>query len=376
MIVDHVGVGFSCTCPSRRRPCKHTLALLLLWSQGQVTDTLAPPPVEAWMSRRPAPSPVASSGSHEVSDTRRVSDTSSGPTPGSELAPPADAIDAQPPSDTSGAVSDTSGGSGDAMGDGRGSGDATEPGSPDTPDRDRGRDERVERMFAGLAELDRWLDDRMRTGLADPALARYGTWDQLAARLVDAQAGSLANRIRRLAGLVGASPDWHSDVLAELGPPPPALAGGSPTRFAADTAGRCGRHDRRLAGAPGRRARRRARHRRVGRRRSQRHPRGSHRGAPGLAARRQLGPMGARAVVRRVPPEPRCVVARRDLGACRPPSLSGPGTPGPRRDAPRRRRWSRRDRRRSMWRARATRSAACWSASRGSIGCRRPFGRR
>ena len=38
-----------------------------------------------------------------------------------------------------------------------------------------------------------------------------------AARLVDAQAGSLANRIRRLAGLVGASPDWHSDVLAELG---------------------------------------------------------------------------------------------------------------------------------------------------------------
>jgi hypothetical protein len=72
-------------------------------------------------------------------------------------------------------------------------------------------------MFAGLSELDRWLDDRMRTGLADPALARYGTWDQLAARLVDAQAGSLANRIRRLAGLVGASPDWHSDVLAELG---------------------------------------------------------------------------------------------------------------------------------------------------------------
>jgi hypothetical protein len=85
------------------------------------------------------------------------------------------------------------------------------------PDRDRARDERVERMFAGLTELDRWLDDRMRTGLADPTLAKYSTWDDLAARLVDARAGSLANRIRRLAGLVGASPDWHSDVLAELG---------------------------------------------------------------------------------------------------------------------------------------------------------------
>jgi hypothetical protein len=72
-------------------------------------------------------------------------------------------------------------------------------------------------MAAGLTELDRWLDDRIRTGLADPAVARYGTWDGLAARLVDAQAGSLANRIRRLAGVVGATPHWHDDLLAELG---------------------------------------------------------------------------------------------------------------------------------------------------------------
>merc|ERR1739841_333483 len=72
-------------------------------------------------------------------------------------------------------------------------------------------------MLSGLTELDRWLDDRMRTGLADPALARYATWDDLAARLVDAQVGGLANRIRRLAGLVGASATWHDDVLAELG---------------------------------------------------------------------------------------------------------------------------------------------------------------
>ena len=70
---------------------------------------------------------------------------------------------------------------------------------------------------AGLVELDRWLDDRLRTGLADPALARYATWDDLAARLVDARAGALANRVRRLAGVVGARPDWHEVVLAELG---------------------------------------------------------------------------------------------------------------------------------------------------------------
>jgi hypothetical protein len=72
-------------------------------------------------------------------------------------------------------------------------------------------------MHAGLAELDRWLEDRLRTGLADASLARYATWDELAARLVDARAGALANRVRRLAGLVGAGPDWHADVLAEMG---------------------------------------------------------------------------------------------------------------------------------------------------------------
>ncbi len=81
----------------------------------------------------------------------------------------------------------------------------------------KNRDDRVARMAAGLGELDRWLDDRLRTGLADPSLASYKTWDGLAARLIDAQVGGLANRVRRLAGLVGAHPDWHSHVLAELG---------------------------------------------------------------------------------------------------------------------------------------------------------------
>jgi hypothetical protein len=57
----------------------------------------------------------------------------------------------------------------------------------------------------------------MRTGLADPSLARFETWDALASRLVDARAGSLANRIRRLAGVVGASADWHERVLEEIG---------------------------------------------------------------------------------------------------------------------------------------------------------------
>lgn len=174
--VDHVHVRFRCSCPSRRRPCKHALALLLLWVRGHVPPGSPPTDVSAWTARCP------------------TSDAAGRTTPSPGRAP----ADAPP------------------------SGGAGEPDRPSPVDdtagpADRERDERVERMHAGLAELDRWLEDRIRTGLADPALASYATWDALAARLVDAGAGSLANRIRRLAGLVGASPDWHDDVLAELG---------------------------------------------------------------------------------------------------------------------------------------------------------------
>ncbi len=178
--VDHVDVAFRCSCPSRQNPCKHAVALLLLWSRGQVPTGAPPAAIEAWLTRR------------------RARDTG----PAGEPAP--DAADGGNELEASGA-----GDAGDEVG-------PPDPSDGDA-DRDTARDERVARMLAGLTELDRWLDDRVRTGLADPALARYSTWDSLAARLVDAQAGSLANRVRRLAGLVGASPGWHADVLAELG---------------------------------------------------------------------------------------------------------------------------------------------------------------
>lgn len=181
--VDHVGVGFRCTCPSRKTPCKHALALLLLWARDQVPPGSPAPAVEAWIARRTA---MTATQQDVAPSEPSVSDDG----PGDSV--PADAATGDP-------------------------GETPTPEPPLDDERNDARDDRVERRLAGLSELDRWLDDRIRTGLADPALARYATWDDLAARLVDAQAGSLANRIRRLAGLVGASATWHDDVLAELG---------------------------------------------------------------------------------------------------------------------------------------------------------------
>jgi hypothetical protein len=164
-MVDHAEVAWRCSCPSRSQPCKHALALLAMWVRGQVPETTAPAPVARWAAgrnRREAPS---------------------GGTP-----PSADATSV--PED--------------------------EPAAP-AGEGDRARDERLARLRDGLVELDRWLDDRLRTGLADPALAQYATWDTLAARLVDARAGGLANRVRRLAGIVGTRLEWQEQLLAELG---------------------------------------------------------------------------------------------------------------------------------------------------------------
>ena len=179
-VVDHRRVGVRCTCPSRRAPCKHALALLLLWIGGHVPEAVAPAHVTSWLERR------------RIADGR---DTPS-------AAAPTTADDAADPAGGEVAVGDH---------------DDDHDVPPPPIDRPDGRDDRVARMYEGLDELDRWLVDRMRTGLADPALAQFATWDSLAARLVDARAGSLANRVRRLAGLVGASADWHQRVLDEIG---------------------------------------------------------------------------------------------------------------------------------------------------------------
>ncbi|HZX56262.1 MAG TPA: SWIM zinc finger family protein, partial [Ilumatobacteraceae bacterium] len=171
--IDHVDVAFRCSCPSRVLPCKHALALLLLWAKGQVAEGQAPAYASSWVAKRLATAQGPGAAQQPATPQPQQQDPDSVPEVPPALLPP------------------------------------IEP--------NKGRDERVVRMSAGLADLDRWLDDRLRTGLADPSLADYKTWDGLAARLIDAQVGGLANRVRRLAGLVGAHPDWHSRVLAELG---------------------------------------------------------------------------------------------------------------------------------------------------------------
>jgi SWIM zinc finger len=150
--VDLSGPAYQCSCPSRKFPCKHALALMLLWSDGAVgTDGDPPEWVRSWLAARSAKT--------------------------------SDAKDAKPPADPAAAQ--------------------------------RRAAQREARVASGLTELDRWLCDQARQGLAASQRAGYRHWDDIAARMVDAQAPGLAERLRALAAVPFSGSGWEGRLLEE-----------------------------------------------------------------------------------------------------------------------------------------------------------------
>lgn len=159
--VDLAEPAYRCGCPSRKLPCKHALGLLLLWAAGEVPAAGAAPGWAAdWLADRA---------------TRPTSDVA--PVAGPGEAPR---------------------GMEAAAGRGGGRGTAAESA-------------RHARVTAGLAELERWLADQIRQGLA---AAGDGDWDDLAKRLVDAQAPGMAGTVSRLRA-ARAADDWPERLLEE-----------------------------------------------------------------------------------------------------------------------------------------------------------------
>lgn len=171
VVVDRASPAFRCSCPSRKVPCKHALGLLLVWADGHVPDVPRPGYAEQWLGE------LAGRAAQLAREADREG-TPQRPSGRPRTAPP--------------------------QGERR----------PD-PGRDRRQAEREARVLAGLDELERWLADQLRAGLTAPHLAVTATWEDVAARLVDAQALSLANRVRRIGALAGAGPGWHERVLEE-----------------------------------------------------------------------------------------------------------------------------------------------------------------
>lgn len=155
--VDLGAPAFRCSCPSRKQPCKHGLALLLMWAEGggSVADaTQVPAFAGEWAARASrAPDRPRTTGARPVDPEAQARRTA----------------------------------------------------------------ERVATMSSGLDDFERWLLDLVRQGLAAARRQPYAHWDGVAARLVDAQLPALAERVRATAGTIHARPDWAEHLLAELG---------------------------------------------------------------------------------------------------------------------------------------------------------------
>ncbi|CAA9404555.1 MAG: FIG01127675: hypothetical protein [uncultured Nocardioides sp.] len=155
--VDVVAPAYRCSCPSRKFPCKHALALLMLWAEGVLED-----------------SGQMAGFAREWAD-QRAERASGGPA--------------------------------------RHGGDT----APDPEAQAKRLAERTARMDAGVADLRVWMGDLVRGGLAAARTQPTSWWDQAAARLVDAQLPALADRVREAGSQVHARPDWADHLLTELG---------------------------------------------------------------------------------------------------------------------------------------------------------------
>ncbi|TWD81266.1 SWIM zinc finger protein [Kribbella amoyensis] len=156
-MVDLSGPAFRCSCPSRKFPCKHALGLMLLGAAGELTATGEPDWVDAWLTERAGRAERAAERAERK--------------PG-EVADP---LAAQ-----------------------------------------QRASRRADRVSAGMAELQSWLDDQVRRGLSGFEQRGYGELSRLAARMVDAQAPGVAGAVRRAAGVVGRGHDWPGELLEEL----------------------------------------------------------------------------------------------------------------------------------------------------------------
>lgn len=146
-VIDLNEPAFKCSCPSRKFPCKHALGLFLLVANQAPTSNTATVPVWAteWLTKR------------DEQAQRR-----------SEAAKKTDE-------------------------------------EPDEATLARRASQKIKRsldreakVVAGLRELELWLRDLLRHGLAAAQTRSINYWEQMAARLIDAQAPGVARRVREI----------------------------------------------------------------------------------------------------------------------------------------------------------------------------------
>jgi hypothetical protein len=158
--IDLNGPAFKCTCPSRKFPCKHGLGLYLLsTSAPALFDTAAEPQwVSDWLNSRQARQEKKADSATAASQDPAAAATA--------------AVQAR-----------------------------------------KREEKREDKVDAGMRELQTWLHDLAREGLAAVRSRGQNLWDGIAARMADAQAAPLARRLRHAGSLLYQSSLRHADSM-------------------------------------------------------------------------------------------------------------------------------------------------------------------
>ncbi|WP_293741381.1 SWIM zinc finger family protein [uncultured Pedobacter sp.] len=155
-IIDLVNLAFKCSCPSRKFPCKHGLGLLFLYvshsSVFSCEENMAPH-VEEWINKRSAKQ--------------------------EEKRPKEDAV-------------------------------------ADEKAQQKRIEARTKKVDSGIEELRLWIKDLVRSGIMHIPQNAYDFNKNIVARMVDAQAGGLANNLKRLNNINFYKEGWQKSLVKSL----------------------------------------------------------------------------------------------------------------------------------------------------------------
>ena len=153
--IDIINIAFKCSCPSRKFPCKHGLGLMIFYSRDKnaFTDTNAPVWVLEWLSKR-----LEKEEKKTVQEDKPIDEAS----------------------------------------------------------REKRRQARQKKVNEGIDELSLWIKDIIRNGILDMPGKGSLWFENMAKRMIDAQAPGLANMIRNLADINFYTDGWQTNFMNQL----------------------------------------------------------------------------------------------------------------------------------------------------------------
>ena len=177
VVGSELDTGYKCTCPSRKFPCKHVLALMWIRADAiaPFSDGTAPQWVNDWLSRR-----------RGNTMQKKDEDPRKGPKPSIT----ATNLETETKEMTPEALTKAE------------------------AQRERTRKKREEMIAGGIAAMDQWIEDQLERGLTGFDQRAVQDCETLAKRLVDAKAGGLANRVASLPTSLFKVEEQHRPIVA------------------------------------------------------------------------------------------------------------------------------------------------------------------